>query len=671
MRRILSAIVLFIAIILEIPYVYAYEYIPYTGDGIIRASSVTLTDSDGERINSLTPGETVTASIRVRPGSGSLTGTEKVSLIIASYSDGFFEDMNTLAKTITSAEVLTASIIVPDVNPGIRVFLWDEATGGINARPLFKMGEFNTDTSEVEQITVGGEPIVDFSADVYEYDVMVNAGYMCWPDIMVYTSDAMTNVKAEYKGNFPLSKPIHQYINSNVPAEGISETATAVITAGNKTYRINIRQEVPQITDVYVKHWASATSAEDEYEYWSESQAKVSYDIQNPVWSADAPGPNVENTNPSDGAQNNYETQLKYYITSADDLEGYSPVFSDRTAWVSYDICPELLGSQQILLPNSNNYVVKGVPDYCTFTIDRSARIYVYAGSTTSFDETWKLAYNKMYSKNSSGTYYTMVRYFSTGKTSNSSNDNLMMYYKDFEVDPGSKCTITMPSGSSPYRTYIQYKDTDFVTNAVYRDGEGTTEIDTVYFGKPFYRLGENGDYSRFASAGSNKMPALGTGNIMYGSSLFSNKPEAVPVEFFDDSLEGAVALRLKYSGTSTNMQGVTNIEFDLSAPAQVYVFTNISSSLEYLKNNCFTESDGWHVLGGEDELAIKYKTNNDGSAFSTLYKNSSFTKSFYTENGDITHVNIDFTGMNASGSGASLNSKAQIVVVIKPLDMN
>ena len=133
MKKYLSFLIVIFLLITNVLGAFAYNYAPYIGDGIVKATSVVFTDADGKVVTSLTPGETITATVRVKAGSDSLTGSEKVSLIVASYSKGFIEDVAIDTKTIKNATIMTKSIKVPDVEPGIRVFMWDEIDGSVNA----------------------------------------------------------------------------------------------------------------------------------------------------------------------------------------------------------------------------------------------------------------------------------------------------------------------------------------------------------------------------------------------------------------------------------------------------------------------------------------------------------------------------------------------------------
>ncbi|MBQ2284221.1 MAG: hypothetical protein II244_00995, partial [Clostridia bacterium] len=383
MKKYLSFLIVVFLLVTNAMGAFAYDYAPYIGDGIIKATSVVFTDEDGKVVTSLTRGQKITATVRVKAGSDSLTDSEKVSLIVASYSNGFIEDVAIDTETIKNATVLSTSITVPDVEqPGIRVFMWDEIDDLVNARPLNKMGVVSAEASAIEQISVGGVLIEDFSPDVYEYDVTVNAGYISWPEVIAYTSNAATKVDATYEGNFPLSAPIRQKVDATEKVKGTSKTAVATIKVGDKEYKINVTQEVPQITDVKLTYLNSNTNTEEVWPDVKNISVYMSTSIGEPKWTKELPGPNVESAKDmKNERKSEYYNFLKDYENS-----GASPMFAKGVFHYIYDIAPELLGAQQIIIEKdkANPTQKKGSVEYLEFTLERSARVYAYVGSNAA-----------------------------------------------------------------------------------------------------------------------------------------------------------------------------------------------------------------------------------------------------------------------------------------------
>lgn len=635
MKKIVS-VLLCTMFLLHMPGAWAYEYRPYTGSGLLYATAAALTDDAGRPVTQLQAGQTVHASVRVKPG-GDGADTQKAVLIAATYVDGFFTEMQYDSAELSGVQELSTSIVIPSGNAGLRLYLWDEVTGGMNARPLFKMGTFG-EPSAVEQILVGGEPVAGFDPETTEYHITVNAGYTSWPDIVVCTGDLAADVTAEYTGQFPLSRPNHQYLNGNVPAAGTSDTAVARISAAGKAYTLYITQEVPQITDLKVKHWGSASADADSFEYWSDAQARVCYNISNPVWPV------------ADPHTDTVLDPAVYHSPSVSTYEGYTPVYSDRSNWITFDIAPELLGAQRIILPNAGNYVVQGADAHITFTLDRSARIYYYGGSSKAdwMGDDWSLATNSLYESNSDGSYYSMFRCFVTAAASYSVKDSYYMYYKDYEVQPGQKLTVSLPVGrTASVLTFIKYKDTDFIQNAAYTDASGNTAaVRDVVLTTPVYRDGTAADYSLFVPLQKEAAPSLGTGNVMFAASVFSDHQTGEDTAWFPLSymseLEGGYALQLPSGSTA-----MTQVSFDLTACADVYVLTD-----DETLQDAFS---GWRRLGETAEPSAVIRTSAADSF--ALYQNASFAKTWFVGEGETARVTIDLP--EAAGRN--------VMVVVKP----
>ena len=203
MKRVVFAFLILWALAAVEPCAYAYTYGAYVTDGVVKATPVVVSDSSDEAVTALTAGESVKASVLVKPGSSS-TGSAEVCLILATYAGGVLDELTCKKQTVSSeVEIKTDYLTVPSgSNPGVRVYLWD---GDLSAQPLAAVGTVGA-ASAVQQILVGGTAVEDFSSDTYEYDVTVSAGYTDWPDIVVLTDNLASGVGISRAGKFPLSK---------------------------------------------------------------------------------------------------------------------------------------------------------------------------------------------------------------------------------------------------------------------------------------------------------------------------------------------------------------------------------------------------------------------------------------------------------------------------------
>ena len=692
MKKYLSFLIVIFLLITNVLGAFAYNYAPYIGDGIIKATSVVFTDADGKVVTSLTPGETITATVRVKAGSDSLTGSEKVSLIVASYSKGFIEDVAIDTKTIKNATVMTKSIKVPDVEPGIRVFMWDEIDGSVNARPLNKMGVVSAEASEIEQISVGGVLIEDFSPDVYEYDVTVNAGYISWPEVIAYTSNAATKVDATYEGNFPLSAPIRQKVDATEKVEGTSKTAVVTIMVGDKEYKINVTQEVPQITDVKLTYLNSNTNTEEVWPEVKNISVYMSTSIGEPKWTKELPGPNVE----SDKDMKN-ERKSEYYNFLKDyENSGASPMFAKGVFHYIYDMAPELLGAQQIIVEKDKAKPIStDSKEYLEFTLERSARVYAYVGSNAANlnDETgWTLYQNLIYPSDQKGVRGAVARYIGSSEDAYSHKLIRPAKYQDFFVKPGEKVTVTIPKGNEIGFTFIKYfESSNIVENFSYKYGSTTPDtFEICLLDKPLLansEVAEDRLYVKYRPLGGLKtsvnedIVAKGSGNVLFGTSPFSDNAGYVPVSY-DERFDGAQLLRMKY-----DLKNLKYIKFDLTAPAKVYILTDITGdNFENLKG-CL---EGWNVMGeGTENLMNLYNIvgkatsdkllDEDGNQLYTsagdieyqkinsklsnkITEKTSFEKTYYLDYGEKETVNLNFSGMK-------FPKNKIIMVLVQPLN--
>ena len=667
MKKYLSFLIVIFLLITNVLGAFAYNYAPYIGDGIIKATSVVFTDADGKVVTSLTPGQTITATVRVKAGSEfdnlmSTVSDKTVTLIVASYSKGFIKEITTDKESIGNATVLSTSITVPDEEPGIRVFMWDEIYGSVNARPLNKMGVVSAEASAIEQISVGGVLVEDFSPDVYEYDVTVNAGYISWPEVIAYTSNAATKVDATYEGNFPLSAPIRQKVDATEKVEGTSKTAVVTIMVGDKEYKINVTQEIPQITDIKLTYQKSGTKVDEVWPDVRNINVYMSTSIGEPKWTKELPGPNVESAKDmKDERKSEYYNFLKDYENS-----GASPMFAKGVFHYIYDMAPELLGAHQIIVEKDKAKPAESSDDYLEFTIERSARVYAYVGKdAANLDKGWKLYQNLIYPSAQEGVRGALARYI--GSSDNAYSHYLITpaKYQDFVVKPGEKVTVTIPKGKEIGFTFIKYfESSNIVANASYQyDTKAVTTSESYLLYKPLLankELTGTDLYLKYKPSTGLEKPvttdvvANGTGNVLFGVSPFADYAGYIPVSY-DDRFDGAQTFRMRY-----DLKNLKNIKFNLTAPAKVYILTNITLEKDFENLKCCL--DGWNVMGDGEEGLIKFYNIVDGKELSFKpTEKTSFEKTYYVDYGETETVNLDFSGM-------AFPTKKIIMVLVQPI---
>lgn len=671
MKKMLAALILCIAMVFEIPYAFAYEYTPYVGDGVVRSTpvSVKMTDSGGEETSDISDASKITASCKVKPGTEFDDTEVKVSIIIVAYKGKCMADYSvsgsvTFSSSSDSAKTIFTELDVSAVTAdGIKVYLWDSID---NARPLLNMGEAGADNTNIDGIIVG-EDMVDIDYAAKTGSIEVNAGYVNWPEIIVLTDDVLTDVRVDLYGSFPLSRPVHTLQNSNTEVQGISDTAAAVVKVGDDVYNISITQAVPQITDVQFRVY-TANMATVEPKYYSDSQLKVQYDVQNPVWTDELPGPHKEIVGKA--ADESVDNIRKYY-EGVKLLENYSAAYSDKDVSSDVhmfftDIAPELLGSQYMAIPWVSASNADIVDNCYTFTIDRSARIYMHNPSLSS-DPTWTRASNR-FQNSTANAYYTIYYEFrqsGTGSSIQYSTGN-QVYYKDYYVKPGTTCTISLPSGNAAPKIFTKYEDTNFVTNVSYTKDDTTVSTGTAYVTKPVYADPEaTVNKYKFFSHGNKTASSdiYGTGNLMYCTSTFlddgSTNRRQYGLVAVPDELVGGVALI-----TPFQMTGVTQIDFDLSTSARVYMFT---TSTKYLSLPAAL-GDAWTNTAFEYDdpdfsgknLALAYR-NGDSTFNETITNQVSFYRDYIVQPGEGGHVKLDLPTDCLGGQRA--------IFIIKPLE--
>ena len=556
---------------------------------------------------------------------------------------------------------------MPDDEPGIRVFMWDDVDSSINARPLSNFGVVSAEGGNIEQISVGGVLIEDFSPDVYEYDVTVNAGYISWPEVIAYTNNIATKVDATYEGTFPLSAPLRQKVDATEKVEGTSKTAVVTIMVGDKEYKINVTQEVPQITDVKLTYLNSNTNTEEVWPDVKNISVYMSTSIGEPKWTKELPGPNVE----SDKDMKN-ERKSEYYNFLKDyENSGASPMFAKGVFHYIYDIAPELLGAQQIIIEKDKAKPTQkeGSVEYLEFTLERSARVYAYVGSSAANlnEKTgWTLYQNLIYPSDQTGVRGAVARYIGSSTDAYSHKLIRPAKYQDFVVKPGEKVTVTIPKGNEIGFTFIKYfENSNIVTNASYQyDTKAVTTSESYLLYKPLLANKEltgtdlylkykpsTGLYTSVTS----DVVANGIGNVLFGVSPFADYAGYIPVSY-DDRFDGAQTFRMRY-----DLKNLKNIKFNLTSSAKVYVVTNVTDNdvLEDIED-CL---DGWNVMGDGEEGLIKFYNIVDGKELSFKpTEKTSFEKTYYVDYGETETVNLDFSGMK-------FPTKKIIMVLVQPIN--
>ena len=647
MKKILISLLLSVMLIMQIPCAFAYEYTPYVGDSVISVTPVKViyekevSETSFEEVDDITDATVVTASCNVKTGS-EYDGSElKVSLVVVGYKGKFLRSFNSESVTFTSADEgvkkLTTQLDIENKDiDGVKVYLWDSVE---NAKPVFNKGVPGSDDNTIDGIIVGGEA-VEIDPDTKTGAVEVNAGYVEWPDVVVLTNDSSADVKVDLKGAFPLSKPLHTILESNVGVMGESETAVATITVGDEVYTVEVTQAVPQITNVKFRKYKAnmATTAE---EYYTDKQLKIQYDVQNPVWTDAFPGPDVEDST----------LRSQDYYKTINTLENVSWAYSDtlgidsQNAMFFDNIAPELLGSQFFANSWVSTSNTSTIDDAFKFTIDRSARVYMaYRDGTSLLDSSWKRVYNNMYPSNNAmygRMFYEMrINPTATTHTYQVAYGN-MVFAKDFYVKPGETLDISLPAGKNVPRIFLKYFDTEFVTNASYTaDGSKKTAA-TYYLAQPNLRDEElmTDRYQLYTSNSSTTVPLFkGTGNILNATStFFETDKRQFALVTVPDELVGATTFRTPYT-----LSGTVKYEFDISQSARVYVFTNAGNETGNTDVDTIKASlgDDWNNTDFEGDVAIGYRVD-DNNVYVGITNESSFYRDYIVQPDDGGKVSI------------------------------
>ena len=677
MKKYLVAFLVCMIMLLNTFGVCAYEYTPYIGAQVVSATlfevtyeSVTV-DGDVEtvtEVSSLADATRVSASCMVKPGL-TFESEVKVMMIIAGYKEDCLVDYS-ISKTPVyirtledDAQKVSASLDIGTNDfDDIEVFIWDDMD---NARPLLNYANAIDAEDGLDAVIIGGE-LVELDEETKTGTVTVNAGYVEWPDIMVVNKDLASKVSVDVKGTFPLSKPVHSFVSANTEVEGESKEAIATITAGNDVYTITVTQETPQITDVLFREFKDMSTGEPTY--YTDSQVKIQYDVQNPVWTDELPGPHKEIIGGSADNYTRYNTGLSA-IEYASAAYSSTPKTNSGMKMILMDINPELLGAQSITVPFASGVSNSTYPEDCyTFTIDRSARIYVQH-TAKQLDSSWTLAESRF--QKDAAMKKVMYYELRSSATSNSLTYAVgnSVYYKDYYVEPGEKCTITLPGDKALPKIFVKYKDTNFVSNATYTlaDATSATAAGTIEVVKPAFVDSslETGKYKFFAHGNTSSTASIyGTGNLLYCTSTFlddTSTRSGYGLMVVPDELVGGTAIITPF--TASTMQ---EISFDISTSARVYLFTTISSSgrltkfLEALgegwENTSFTHDDAYL---DDKNIAIAYRSG-DSAINETILNTRSFYKDFLVQPDDSMKVTLPLSTYGLEGQ--------KMVVIIKPL---
>ena len=436
---------------------------------------------------------------------------------------------------------------------------------------------------------------------------------------------------------------------------------------GDKEYKINVTQEVPQITDVKLTYLNSNTNTEEVWPDVKNISVYMSTSIGEPKWTKELPGPNVE----SDKDMKN-ERKSEYYNFLKDyENSGASPMFAKGVFHYIYDIAPELLGAQQIIIEKDKAKPTQkeGSVEYLEFTLERSARVYAYVGSNAANlnDETgWTLYQNLIYPSDQTGVRGAVARYIGSSTDAYSHKLIRPAKYQDFVVKPGEKVTVTIPKGNEIGFTFIKYfENSNIVTNASYQyDTKAVTTSESYLLYKPLLANKEltgtdlylkykpsTGLYTSVTS----DVVANGIGNVLFGVSPFADYAGYIPVSY-DDRFDGAQTFRMRY-----DLKNLKNIKFNLTSSAKVYVVTNVTDNdvLEDIED-CL---DGWNVMGDGEEGLIKFYNIVDGKELSFKpTEKTSFEKTYYVDYGETETVNLDFSGMK-------FPTKKIIMVLVQPIN--
>lgn len=675
MKKYLIAFFLCMILVINTLSVCAYEYTPYIGGGVINA---TLFDVNYEKVEIIDDEEVVTevssfeeatritASCMVKPGEKFETST-KVMMVIAGYDDECLVDYSisevpVVINSATDSPKKLSAYLDKGNNTfdDVEIFIWDDFE---NAKPLLNYGNAVDTSKGLEAVIIGGELAV-IDPETKSANVTVNAGFVEWPDVIVLNEDIVSEVKVDVKGAFPLSKPEHCLLNSNEIVSGTSEEGVVTISVGDEVYTVTVTQEVPQITDVSFRTFVSNMGT-TEATYYTNEQLKIQYDVQNPVWTDTLPGPHKEIVGKSeDGTVDN----VTKYAEGVSSLENISYVYPPSSMKMFFfDISPELLGSQYFAPPFTSGVTNTDYVDSYTFTIDRSARIYMNH-SGKSLDSSWTPAINRFQkdAKMQNCMYYE----FRQSTTSNSlqfSTGNAV-YYKDYYVKPGETCTITLPSDKIQPKIFVKYADTEYVKNVKYTESDVVKNTDTVDVYSTVFVDSDatTGKYKAYSNGNTNKSNAIyGTGNLMYCTSTFlddTSTRRVYGVAVVPDELVGGKAIL-----TPFNAGNLSNVEFDISTSSRVYIFTTISNSSR-LEKFAETLGDGWKNTSithddtdlNDKDIAIAYRSSD--SAINENMKNSrSFCKDYIVQPDDSAHISIPLSSYGLEGQ--------KIVIIIKPLE--
>ena len=664
MKKVLIALMMCAILVMQIPCAFAYEYTPYVGDGVIASTPVVIEYerevADGyEAVDNISDATRVVASCKVRTGSEFDGSQVDASLVVVGYKGKFLRDFEISSATFTSAEdgakTLTTTLDIKDTEiDGIKVYIWDSVE---NAKPLLNKGVPGSDNNAVDGIIIGGE-VVEIDAN-NTGAVEVNAGYVEWPEVIVLANDTTADVKVDLKGAFPLSKTVHTILEANTGVMGTSETGVVTITVGDEVYTIEVTQKVPQFTNVLFRKYKANMPTTTE-EYYTDKQLKIQYDVQNPVWTEEYPGPDMEDST----------LKSQDYYKQINTLENVSWAYSDtlgansQNAMFYDNIAPELLGAHFFAIPWVSTSNTATIDDCFKFTIERSGRVYMaFADGSTLLDSSWKRVYTNMFASNDKSygrMFYEMrINPTATTHTYQVAYGN-QIYCKDFYVAPGETLEVSLPAGKNVPKIFFKYMDTEFVTDASYTVGGKNTAATLLYTAQPNYRNDNllTDKYDLFVAPSSTTVPLFnGTGNVIIATSTFTetNKKEFALMTV-PDELVGATALRTPFA-----VSGDVKYEFGISQSARVYVFTNADNDDTQTTSNEVLASLGanWKNTTFENNNPLAYRVD-DNNLYEGITNSSSFYSDYIVQPDDKDKVTVSLNG---------LKDNTRVIIIVKPLE--
>lgn len=359
----------------------------------------------------------------------------------------------------------------------------------------------------------------------------------------------------------------------------------------------------------------------------------------------------------------NMNNETKALIGNTDDLANY-----DSSAVYNFiPITSSNVGKNQDL----NGDVIR-------FDINRDATVYINtltgnvpkAVTDRGFKRTDKGTNTVVYNGDQNGTKFgkSVLAYFlQTGGTVVNKGEGYWCE-KDYEIESGAESkTVTLPAAGENYYVIVKFKDNSAVANAKYTtyatsngavDKNNTVDYDAPIYpyahSAELYKSGavENGKYTQSLHYVTAPLDAATAGGReSYGIVDISDGKDG------RDDITGAEIIRLSWNNKSEKdgSSWLKKVEFDLTRPSTVWVFSN--------SNNPLALSDGWEKVASPiKSVALA----NDISAAKDATPRTTIKKTFNAEAGETEHVVLD---MDALKLGDSF--KNRVFVLVKPTELN